>query len=76
MMDEESRKKLEEMAEIHKKDFNRAYDWLAYESFLKGAQAAWDLAVEYERERIKKLFCSSRDGSRMWDLVGANEECR
>lgn len=45
-MTPEAKKQLEEMAENHKKNFNAAYDWLAYESWMLGAQAAWDLAVK------------------------------
>lgn len=63
-MDEEIKKKLQEMARAHvlntyNIDMDRSViDEVMWkdeaQDFLDGAQAAWDLAVKHERERIYK----------------------
>lgn len=55
-MDAEIKAKLEEMAKEYLKCSKDLY---ADASFMAGATAAWTLAVEWERERIKNVIESA-----------------
>lgn len=59
-MDEEIKRKLEEMSAEHNSKYRYARGIQAHEySYMAGAQAAWTLAVEWERERIKNVIESA-----------------
>lgn len=53
-MNEEQRKKLEEMAKAHYKKTG-GDEGFVMEDFMSGAQAAWEMATKAERERCARL---------------------